>query len=65
MVLRDVGVSTPLRDFGIPPRFFEHMKRPELIAEIGLTAQEISRQVVEAMARFDASSEQQHTDTSA
>ncbi len=51
--LRDAGVSTPLRDFGIPARFLEQGKRAEVLAEIGLTAQAISRAVVEAMARLD------------
>ena len=51
--LRDAGVSTPLRDFGIPARFLDQGKRAEVLAEIGLTAQAISRAVVEAMARLD------------
>ncbi|KWX00365.1 1-deoxy-D-xylulose-5-phosphate synthase [Carbonactinospora thermoautotrophica] len=52
--LRDANVPTPVRDFGIPQRFLDHAKRPEILAEIGLTAQDISRQVVEAVARLDA-----------
>ncbi len=51
--LRDAGVNTPLRDFGIPARFLDQGKRAEVLAEIGLTAQAISRAVVEAMARLD------------
>ena len=51
--LRDSGVSTPLHDFGIPPQFLDHAKRAEILAEIGLTAQDISRRVVEAVARID------------
>jgi 1-deoxy-D-xylulose-5-phosphate synthase len=51
--LRDAAVSTPLRDFGIPTRFLEHGKRAEVLAEVGLTAQEISRQVVEQVARLE------------
>ena len=52
--LRDGGVGTPLRDFGIPQRFLEHAKRGALLVEIGLTAQHISRAVVETMAGLDA-----------
>jgi 1-deoxy-D-xylulose-5-phosphate synthase len=52
--LRDAQVTTPLRDFGIPPRFLDHAKRSELLAEIGLTAQDISREIVETVARLDA-----------
>ena len=50
--LRDAGVSVPLRDFGLPQRFFEHGKRGEVLAEAGLTAQEVSRHVVEQVARL-------------
>ena len=47
-------MATPLRDFGIPPRFLDHAKRAEVLAEIGLTAQDISRAVVEAAAGLTA-----------
>ena len=40
-------------DFGIPPRFLDHGKRAQLLVELGLTAQDISRAVVEEMARLD------------
>jgi len=49
--LRDAGVSTPVRDFGIPRQFLDQGKRGEVLAEIGLTAQELARQVVETVAR--------------
>jgi 1-deoxy-D-xylulose-5-phosphate synthase len=51
--LRDARVPTPILDFGIPPRFLDHGKRAELLVELGLTAQDISRGVVEEMARLD------------
>jgi 1-deoxy-D-xylulose-5-phosphate synthase len=51
--LRDAGVSTPVREFGVPPRFLDHAKRDEVLAEIGLTAQDIARAVVEAAARIE------------
>jgi 1-deoxy-D-xylulose-5-phosphate synthase len=52
--LRDSGVPTPVRDFGVPVQFLDHGKRAELLEDLGLTAQEISRKVVEAVARLDA-----------
>jgi 1-deoxy-D-xylulose-5-phosphate synthase len=52
--MRDSGVPTPLRDFGIPVQFLDHGKRAQLLEELGLTAQDISRAVVEAVARIDA-----------
>jgi 1-deoxy-D-xylulose-5-phosphate synthase len=55
--LRDAGVRTPLRDFGIPEQFLDHAKPAEVRAEIGLTAQEVSRQVVEAVASLAPESE--------
>jgi 1-deoxy-D-xylulose-5-phosphate synthase len=50
--LRDRGIDTPLRMASIPQRFLEHGKRAEVLAEIGLTAQDIARDVVEAVARL-------------
>jgi 1-deoxy-D-xylulose-5-phosphate synthase len=50
--LRDARITTPLRDFGIPARFLEHAKRAEVLDEIGLTAQDIAREVVETVSRL-------------
>ncbi|MCZ7457393.1 1-deoxy-D-xylulose-5-phosphate synthase [Streptomyces sp. WMMC940] len=51
--LRDAGVDLPLRDFGIPPRFLDHASRKEVMAEIGLTAPDIARQVTGLVAKLD------------
>ena len=51
--LRDAGVTVPLRDFGIPLQFLDQGSRSEVLAQIGLTAQDVTRAVVEAMARLD------------
>lgn len=51
--LRDAGVDVPLRDFGIPPRFLDHATRKEVLAEIGLTAPDIARQVTGLVAKLD------------
>jgi 1-deoxy-D-xylulose-5-phosphate synthase len=56
--LRDAKVATPLRDFGIPARFLDHAKRAEVLAEIGLTAQDISREIIEAVAQLDSALDQ-------
>jgi 1-deoxy-D-xylulose-5-phosphate synthase len=58
--LRDARVPTPMRDFGIPLRFLDHAKRPEVLAEIGLTAQDVARDIVETVAGFAGEVEQQH-----
>ncbi|MGH8968836.1 MAG: 1-deoxy-D-xylulose-5-phosphate synthase [Actinomycetes bacterium] len=52
--LRDAGVGTPLRDFAVPARFLDHAKRAEILAEVGLTAQDVAREVVETVARLEA-----------
>ena len=52
--MRFAEVDTPFREFGIPQEFLDHGSRAELLAEIGLTAQDIARHAVEAVARADA-----------
>lgn len=42
-----------MRDFGIPPRFLDHASRAEVMAEIGLTAPDIARQVTGLVSRLD------------
>jgi 1-deoxy-D-xylulose-5-phosphate synthase len=56
--LRFAGVGTPLREFGIPQAFLDHGTRAELLAEVGLSAQEVARYAVEAIARADQALEQ-------
>jgi len=51
--LRDADVDVPTRDVGIPQRFLDHASRVQILAEIGLTAQDVARKVVETMARID------------
>ncbi len=48
--LSDAGVDVPFRNFGVPDRFLDHGKRSEVLVECGLTAQDISRSIVETMA---------------
>ncbi|QPP10447.1 1-deoxy-D-xylulose-5-phosphate synthase [Streptomyces bathyalis] len=51
--LRDANVDVPLRDFGIPERFLDHGSRADVMAEIGLTAPDIARQVTGLVAKLD------------
>jgi 1-deoxy-D-xylulose-5-phosphate synthase len=51
--LRDADVDVAFRDFGIERTFFAHASRARVLAGIGLTAQDVSRAVVETVARLD------------
>ncbi|MFD4368301.1 1-deoxy-D-xylulose-5-phosphate synthase [Rhodococcus sp. NPDC058521] len=43
--LRSAGVDVPCRDLGVPQQFLDHASRSEIHAELGLTAQDVSRQI--------------------
>ncbi|MEU3165635.1 1-deoxy-D-xylulose-5-phosphate synthase [Streptosporangium sp. NPDC006930] len=53
-MLRDADVDVPVRTYGIPQRFLDHAKRPKILSEIGLTSQDIARQITEAIAKRSA-----------
>jgi 1-deoxy-D-xylulose-5-phosphate synthase len=61
--LRLAQVPTPIREFGIPQEFLEHGSRGELLAEIGLTPQDIARYAVEAIAGVDDRLEEPRPET--
>jgi 1-deoxy-D-xylulose-5-phosphate synthase len=45
--MRDADVDVPIRDLAIPQRFHEHGTRDEVLASLGLTAQDVARKVTE------------------
>jgi 1-deoxy-D-xylulose-5-phosphate synthase len=45
--LRGVGIDVPAREIGIPTRFLEHGKVPDVRVAAGLSVQNMGRQVVE------------------
>jgi 1-deoxy-D-xylulose-5-phosphate synthase len=51
--LRDASIPVPVVDLGIPPRFLDHGDRAAILAELGLTGQDVARRAVEALARLD------------
>ncbi len=62
-LLRDDGIHSPLRTFGVPQRFLGHAKRGRLLDEVGLSAQRIAQEIVEWVARQqEAESETEVTD---
>ncbi|MCL8024372.1 1-deoxy-D-xylulose-5-phosphate synthase [Nocardioides bruguierae] len=51
--LNAAGIDTPVRLHGIPQEFLDHAKRDAILARVGLTAQEIARDTVEAVSALD------------
>ena len=45
--MRDAGVDVPLRDLGIPQEFHGQGTRAEVLVRLGLTAQQVARNVTE------------------
>ncbi|MGW5147668.1 1-deoxy-D-xylulose-5-phosphate synthase [Rhodococcus koreensis] len=43
--LRSAGVDVPCRDLGVPQRFLDHASRAQIHTELGLTAQDVARQI--------------------
>jgi 1-deoxy-D-xylulose-5-phosphate synthase len=51
--LRDAGVEVPLRDIGVPAGWHPHGSRAELLADLGLTGQDVARNVIEWVSKLD------------
>jgi 1-deoxy-D-xylulose-5-phosphate synthase len=47
---RDAGIGTPVIDLGVPPVFLAHGDRGRILSDLGLTAQDVTRRVVEELA---------------
>ncbi|MCW2903447.1 MAG: deoxyxylulose-5-phosphate synthase [Streptosporangiaceae bacterium] len=60
-LLRDAGVDTPVRTFGIPQEFLDHAKRGQILSDIGLTPQALARDITEAVAHVTHVEEPAHT----
>ena len=50
LAMQDAGFDIPVRTFGVPRRFIDHAKRADVLEQTGLTAQHISRDIVEWVA---------------
>ncbi len=55
--LADARMSVPMRQFGIPPQFLDHAKRPRILDAVGLTGQHIAREIAGEVARLDDESD--------
>ena len=45
-MFREEGISVPIHSIGVPLTFLEHSKRAEILQDLGITAQQISRELV-------------------
>jgi 1-deoxy-D-xylulose-5-phosphate synthase len=46
-MFREAGLNTPIHSVGVPLEFIEHSKRAEILNDLGITAQNIARSIVE------------------
>jgi len=46
-MFRDAGLSVPIHSIGVPLEFIEHSKRAEVLNDLGISVQNITRSVVE------------------
>jgi 1-deoxy-D-xylulose-5-phosphate synthase len=51
--LRDAGVPVPLTALGVPAGWHPHGSRAEILADLGLTAQDVARTVVETLSGLE------------
>ncbi|MBA2560371.1 MAG: 1-deoxy-D-xylulose-5-phosphate synthase [Propionibacteriales bacterium] len=58
----DAGLAVPIRVFGIPQRFLDHGKRSAILADVGLDAQTLARDITATVAAL-GSSDQPSTTT--
>ncbi|GBE67086.1 1-deoxy-D-xylulose-5-phosphate synthase [Mycobacterium sp. MFM001] len=53
--LRRNEIDVPCRDVGLPQQFFDHASRGEVLAEVGLTEQDVARQITGWVAALGSS----------
>jgi 1-deoxy-D-xylulose-5-phosphate synthase len=46
-MFRDARLEVPVHSIGVPLEFIEHSKRTEILEDLGITAQQIAREIVE------------------
>ncbi|HZE16588.1 MAG TPA: 1-deoxy-D-xylulose 5-phosphate synthase, partial [Mycobacterium sp.] len=53
--LRRAEIDVPCRDVGLPQQFYDHASRGEILAEVGLTDQDVARQITGWVAALGSS----------
>ncbi len=56
--LQDREIDVPLRALGLPQQFFEHGSRGQVLADVGLTEQDVARRIAEWSAKLGERREQ-------
>ena len=46
-LFRDAGLQVPIHSVGVPLEFLEHSKRDEVLQDLGITVQNVTRSIVE------------------
>jgi len=52
--LRDADVDVPLRDLGVPVAWHPHGSRAQILSDVGLTAQDVAREVTGWLTRLES-----------
>ncbi|SKY06722.1 1-deoxy-D-xylulose-5-phosphate synthase [Mycobacteroides abscessus subsp. abscessus] len=60
--LSEAEVPVPVQLRGIPQRFIEHASRGEILAELGLTAQDLARSITATVSGMETVPELEHAD---
>jgi 1-deoxy-D-xylulose-5-phosphate synthase len=55
--MRDANLDVPLRDLGVPPAWHPHGTRAQILADLGLTAQDVARDITGWVSGLDESIE--------
>ena len=45
-LFREEGIATPIHSIGVPLKYLDHAKRAEILTDLGITVQQISRELV-------------------
>ncbi|RBY75343.1 1-deoxy-D-xylulose-5-phosphate synthase [Blastococcus sp. TF02-09] len=56
--LQDRDVDVPVRTLGLPQQFFEHGSRGQVLADVGLTEQDVARRIAEWSAKLGERTEE-------
>jgi 1-deoxy-D-xylulose-5-phosphate synthase len=56
--MRDADIRVPLRDLGVPSAWHPHGTRAQILADLGLTAQDVARNITGWVSSLDESTDE-------